>query len=1164
MANQNMCVRCRLLTVLLAVSVLLTAIAAFPIPAVAEDADYTFSSGAVLLDSSYGGKNVLIQNGVFSVTVNGATNVNIIFEGVTIDRRYDTDRTSGTRTVTGLYAVSRSLGWTYAQTCPLLITGNSTATVAFRGMNTFYAGTNRCTLNNNSYTPVQSGGGFAGIQVDRGSTLTIAQSNGVINAYGGFYVPGDNSENSSYGYNAPTGATQNHLAGGAGIGGGVAGGTTDSASSGYTAGTPGTIIINGSTINAYGGHEAAGIGGGVNGAATATSITINGGTVNAYGGRWAAGIGDGDSLQNAWTTCYTDHYSVNIKGGVVNAVGGVGCPGIGSTDQVSNGQARVSTSGLEIRIEAGTVTARSGYPDKFDPNGSTAYAGSDAAAAIGAGNNTNMEANSIHISTSTAQVIASGFGHYSVTENGTSYDETPKVVIDRDGYVFLGRAPEIVSASPRTFVLYEAQRFEKVLSSEGVEGVYQFLKYVTQPADGGEGEIYYFCADAPDGKRFLKAGTDGTIENATELKYNSLEEAEAGMDNLLLTLWVDEKSVKIGEVEVPGHFRSVAVTLPKPEEHGGIYALTVPTDALYGYTGSVALPKSGRATITIGAQEAGVISGEIAYPSKLNLKLDSVSEGLEDLDIYRDGMHNDGTNGLIGERFSTNLFAYVVYIENDDTRAYIYAKYAVDYGVECKVEGIGEIENLNAFVSSDGFWIVTGELDMTGVVSKTVRLKKTDTMTAAGTDNTLNSVIYKLTVVKRSVFTLQLNELNKVYDGAAVSPRIVGITAAETDLPTPTEEELESATFTFQHINGDTSTDLGTNAPKNVGEYYVIAQIRAETYVAHTTVRFSITPKTLTVSRIQNQLTYVSAAEYENWRKDDQTEHTISDPGTLYLNGVVAGDKVEVSAERVYYNDISIGYGTTKITLEGVTLAGDDVDNYIIDSEQKVFGQINYTLDGAIFRREDGTNEDGTKKNWDKFYPIDSKDPVDKDSADYHSPANAAGVYDSHREYVYARTENHGKNESVYAVDIEFGSMYFTFSRSQWNPDSMVYEELQGESRWSGFDGANNRVTIKNRSNTEVSYTANCKIDFLHSGTGDGTTGIKGAFYPQNTATATSEITGKAQPVAAATAGDETKTGSPGIANCYIILSGVPQLGDSNYYTVVGNVTVSISRLTNG
>ena len=226
------------LALLLAVSVLLSVFVGFPVSVSAADADYIiFDEGAVLLDGSYSGKNVLIQNGVFSVTVSGATNVNIIFESVTMDRRYASDTNDGV-TVTNLYKVATTLDWRsgstyYAQTCPLLLTNNASATVAFRGTNEFYAGTNRCTVRSTngtdgSYTKVQNGGGFAGIQVDSGSTLTIEPSGGTIKAHGGFWVDTDNSnnvpdsthyENDGNGYGWPFGAKTN-LSGGAGIGGG--------------------------------------------------------------------------------------------------------------------------------------------------------------------------------------------------------------------------------------------------------------------------------------------------------------------------------------------------------------------------------------------------------------------------------------------------------------------------------------------------------------------------------------------------------------------------------------------------------------------------------------------------------------------------------------------------------------------------------------------------------------------------------------------------------------------------------------------------------------------------------------------------------------------------------------------------------------------------------
>lgn len=1132
-------------SLLIAISVLMAVFAVFRLPVSAADPDYTFSSGAVLLDASYTGKNILIQNGVFSVTVSGATDVNIIFDSVTMDRRYDKDVNG---TIEGLWKVTTALGWRnsnysttgIAQTCPLLLTNGASATVAFRGVNNFYAGTNGCKVNSsNRYTKNQNGGGFAGIQVDAGSTLTIAPSGGTLNAHGAFYVEGDSSENSSYGYGGPAGFAQNKLAGGAGIGGGAAWNTTTSASSSYTAGTPGTIIINGGNINAYGGHQAAGIGGGLNGAATNTAVTINGGNVNAYGGRWAAGIGDGDSLQDNWTTKYTDSYSIIINGGKVNAVGGVRCPGIGTTDEVST-LARKGTSGLTIYLKGGEITAKSGYPDKFNPQGTAGYSGTDAAAAIGAGNKTNMESNSIHV-LSAAKIIASGFGHYSITENGVEYNALPTVSIDSDGYMFLGRFPDFTSSQNRTFELYEAQRFDTVINGE----TYQYRKYVTQPADGSTGEVYYYCPEAPDNRWLLKAGADGTVGGSAVVPLASAAALEAKLEELMLTLYVDDSSVKISEVTALAHFRSIALSLPNPQEHGGIYALKVPTALLYGYTGTATLPKSGYAVITIGAEEQGTISGEIAYPGHLNIKKDSVSGTLTDLDIYRDGSHTDGSNGLIGGAFRENVFAYRIYIEHDDPAAYFYAKYPVEDNVTVNTEASGMTVDKQQ-TGTD--MIITARLDMTGVTEKVIRLKKTDTITVDGKTVTLNSVVYKITIVKKAVYKIELNTLNKIYDGMEVKPSILRLYSEETgEAYTATDAELKSVGYSYFVQDGTLWTSLGAAAPKNAGTYKVSAAIHADTFTATSDAEFTISKRTLTVNRIQNPLTYVSAAEHAGWT----APRDIQDPGRIYLSGVVGSDEVSASAASVFYNDISIGYRVDKITLTGITLSGADVGNYETDDTQKVFGQINYSLDGAIFRKKPGMA-------WDKFYPVDSLIPVAPGTADWHSPATG-GVYNAHSDYVYARTENMGNSQSVYAVDIEFGAMYFTYSMSKWNVNTMVYEELVGESRWTGFEGGNNEIKVTNRSNSSIWYSPNAKIDYLHSALGDSTVGIKANFYADNSSSGT-PITGVKQEIPAALAGDRNSFGSAVSRRCYIRLSGVPQLGDSDHFTVVGNVSVTISR----
>lgn len=1402
----------RIISSVLAIAMLLSMIRLLPFEALAADDEYTvFDTGAILLDENYSEKNVLIKNGVFSVTVAGAQNVNIMFDSVTIDRRYTSNEISyayfsqdaqNGKTIEELYDVARTLRWGTAtggyraQVCPLLITNNSSAIVAFRGVNNFYAGTNGCTVDSsNLYTSVASGGGFAGIQVDAGSTLTIAPSSGTINAYGAHHVPGDNSENSSYKYSDPQGATHNTLSGGAGIGGGALWNTSSSASKSYAGGTPGTIIINGGNVNAFGGHEGAGIGGGVNGAATDSSITINGGTVNAYGGRWAAGIGDGDSLQANWSEKYTASYQIIINGGTVNATGGVACPAIGATDELSSLDSRKGTSGLEIVIDGGKVTARSGYPDGFNPNGTTGYSGFDAAAAIGAGNKTEMAPTAITIG-SDAEVIASGFGNYSITEHGTANGGTdqsniklPNVKIAPDCYMYLGRFPSLVSTESRTFTLFLPIQTE-------LNG-YTYTKYVTQEKDGSAGTEFYSNVEAVPPLLDIN-GEEITNDDGSSL---TLEEVLEKIENHHLVLDVTEESREIEHVTAPAFFRSIAMTLPHPQEYGGVYALRVPTGSLTYTKGEdgYELPKSGYITVDITAKAHGTVSGELVYPSKGNLLLDLVSDPLTDMDVYPDAAHSDGSNGLIGDSFLNTIYAYNVYIDHAADVAYLYLSYLKSDSITCELTMDDVLDQQTE--ERDGYVHITGRIDMTGLKQKVLYIMKTD-KDKADEQKQLNAVVYKITVTRKAVYTIDLNDSGKTYDGTAVSTRInevyagsksyavyhavtgtmveflsgsflytlpeipasdgaqstygvgladgtdsilsvvvscavsvsdgilrynVLLTVSEADSSTgtltvadtqtrflfsmlpregetpllantslakevavaytdesdaekafylrsddygrvtidymgenalplfslsgeaavttvsnadtadrddaeetakkaldagaasgswsyemtenrtvagsqtasvsictyadgentvkeyasyttdyqrsyvhtehgryhisaatggnytvfvPTADELARAVYTYYRSDDEGTTwELLTGAPKNAGYYKVVAEITADAYYASGEKIFEIHRRVLTVTRIQNAMTYVSATEYKSWT----APHTIDQPGTLYVDNLVAGDNVTAVADAVYYNNIDIGYGVGKITLDGVKLTGDAeaVGNYLIASTQHVFGQITYSLNGAIFKKAPG-------KPWDKFYPVDSLLPVDRDSADYHSPADANGVYNAHSEYVYGRTTGDGGEKRIYAVDIEFGNMNFSYSLTVWNVETLQYEELQGESRWTGFDGQANAITVVNRSNAAITYTATSQIDFLHSAIGDTDHGIRAGLYAENSRSA-EQVTGKAQTVPAATAGDSTKYGTPGVGQCFLLLSGIPQFDESDHYIAVGKTTVTIT-----
>jgi len=770
------------------------------------------TDGAVLIDSSYNGKTVIIHDGVFSVTVFGATDVNIRFVDVTIDRYHNADSTNNkdaldNTTVPNLYKASSTVSGDTgnsinALVCPFYITGNSTVTAGFTGNCTFYAGTNTSKVNqSNRYTASDTGGGYAGIQVDSGSSLTITDAEN-LKVYGAhqlgipytktdangdlirdddgnviLYITGTVRQNNQLveavysdtlrananitGTNnndviyrdpfnslyeaCPTGS-QFSASGGAGIGGGVSITTTSSASSSYTQGTPGTIIINGGNIEAFGGYAAAGIGGGVNGAATTSSITINGGNVIAHGGRFAAGIGDGDSVpkdSGLSPSFNTAEGRIEINGGTVTAYGGVASAGIGCTDDMTTNKGSGEESKLEIAINGGVVRAYSGFPSNFSgssPDGSPA--------AIGAGSISRMESNSIYIS-SESDLLCAGFGDYSLTENGTATSTIPVINVDSDGYLLLLKTGSYVSIAERTLEMWLPQT--ETISVAGKELL--CTKYIIQDT----GNIYYRYIDAEGNSNFYEKTGDGYYLVSSNLEG--------------LTLYVDGNSEPAldpnGEpikISLAYYFQSMAITLPDPADQGGLYAITVPTT---GITGNVNIPGNGSDIIlTVEAHEQGTQSGTIQYPSDHNMSLDNNADKLTDLDIFTDAGSTLPTNGLIGDEFLPGVFAYTVYVEPNVTSVSLQAQYK-NNGRQYHVTLDGTTlspENANSSYHHVGSTITLTE-DIT-----TVRLRKQDG------DNSVGAITYKVTIIRKAEYLIDLSDPSKTYDGTpAVSvPDAVG------------------------------------------------------------------------------------------------------------------------------------------------------------------------------------------------------------------------------------------------------------------------------------------------------------------------------------------------------------------------------------------------------
>lgn len=169
-----------------------------------------------------------------------------------------------------------------------------------------------------------TGWGSAGIEVmgQTKATLRITSaSTGTLTAVGGY------------------GSKQFGSYGGAGIGG-MARITSD-----ITNIYVGNIIIEGGTINATGGYQAAGIGGTIG--ESGSDIKITGGTVTATGGSYGAGIGGGFN---------GNVNSITISGGMVTANAGEKAAAIGVGRDQSIHQYAVLPYNT-IRITGGDVTA---------------------------------------------------------------------------------------------------------------------------------------------------------------------------------------------------------------------------------------------------------------------------------------------------------------------------------------------------------------------------------------------------------------------------------------------------------------------------------------------------------------------------------------------------------------------------------------------------------------------------------------------------------------------------------------------------------------------------------------------------------------------------------------------------------------------------------------
>ena len=193
----------------------------------------------------------------------------------------------------------------------------------------------------------------ASLTVLGGDSLTVNSGSTYMGIGGGSYGSGnliiDGGTINTYGGDYGAGIDNNLTINGGNIT--AVGGSAGNAGIGGSRGkSGGTTIINGGCINAIGNGGGAGIGGGYS-YGNGGNITINGGCITATGNRGGAGIGGGAQAGGGGT--------VTITGGKITANGNGGGAGIGGGQGVirTSGRGDDGGCGAAITISGGTITA---------------------------------------------------------------------------------------------------------------------------------------------------------------------------------------------------------------------------------------------------------------------------------------------------------------------------------------------------------------------------------------------------------------------------------------------------------------------------------------------------------------------------------------------------------------------------------------------------------------------------------------------------------------------------------------------------------------------------------------------------------------------------------------------------------------------------------------
>ena len=1195
-----------------------------------------------------------------------------------------------------LYQAGLALNWRYSgnsyyvPTCPLLITNGASVTVNVHGENTFRAGVNRvyvtgANVNNTSIFGASNTGnprtlqalGYAGVQVDPGASLVLnGTRDSVLNAYGGWQFERTGTITNGNGNVSGVFLNRNddglgayatarlyangrtyesaisNMSGGAGIGGGPSYNSTTIGGKGtnnQVNGPSGAITINGpqaATINVYGGHQAAGIGGATNSPAAApgSAITINGCTLKVQGGRWAAGIGDGDSAHNAAGNDYAyadltvSTYNIVINGGWLDVSGGVAAAGIGTTDKLSSGTGVGANaySRMNITILGGNVKVRSGFPD------SNAVDYEDAqnvlTSAIGAGEDTNMRPNSITIGAA-VNLDAASFSKYAINNYGTAtYEDTvPVVNIDSASHIFLCNFANYPSAVDRTISLWPVKTETVYLKTTetDIDGNEQI---VYMPIDSHESVLYRYepDKDKPYQSEFLVAYNgsfvfcfEETIDGEDCYVIESLEHMfvrDASGDSIKYVCqechgelnshdvhYIEDKSGDaIAEYAVPDYFKAIAITLPtydEDEANSGHYVVDIPMTGVPANKLPDGYENGDTIMAGITSVQQGVISGEIKVPSEFNVTLNPVSDHLDDINVFAGSWTKDqiiagsaGTDYVIVPAGQNPLYSYTVYLPNGTTSATLQMMYTNTATATFSVDYIQPDKKTD---TATGYaYTVSG---LVPGVPVTVRVQVQETVSDSVTQP--SAITYAITLVVRDEYTMTITPPTHTYDGKAVSvtKSFFSITDDE-----HTGVYIDDALFSeFSIWYSATENGAPIAAPTAAGTYWIHADLipANKSWQAHGKAQFTINKKTIVVTGIQNWTQYLTTQGVN--ANDPNTYIGPFDAGEIYLSGVVSGDTVTATiptrtlpsgfvikdADTAGMPDdaytlpsamtLAQGYAfATKTIVEQsnyqgrnfvrlyCVLTGDDAGNYALtytgtDSISgtsvdyvDVLCRLYFDMKGAIFR-----GDNGESTFWNKFFPVNSDDPLNFGDPLVSGNFQHAGGSHTHAEHVFFRTENQGNEGKLYAVDLEYGSMDFHFTREVWNVNELRYEDLP-ESLWIGFDGVNNRLTVSNYSNASVEATVSVTVSQEDAPlTSDSIYGLKAEVstthysdvdgknnqtIPATVTTTVTQVVDAAVPKNGAVAGYASEK------SFYIMLYGIPK----NESKAVGSFTVTVAKST--